>query len=400
MSENGFSPYLLSFGQFDNVGDAMQRVLGGETENENPSSPEVLETENSQGVHWDDTFLPDMNKHHFSSMPRWEFDDMYRHDPNFKPTTCARSLRNPEDPEYKSALISDILLFIQRGDLHMSEWKRLHHFNNPFGFMGHNYTFVKQAVDTIPKPQNSRLLLVPKSAKDGCIRCAVIGTGGILNGSRLGKEIDSHDYVFRVNAAITAGHEEDVGNKTSVYVHTSHSIITSLMMHKKRGFRKVPHDEGIKYVLIPEHPRDYNFLQYLMKNTKIPSGHYRGRSPRSYYGGHFNESIYYVLHPDFLRYVRNRFLMSRSLRTKRWWWFRPTNGAFTLFLAMHTCDIVRAYGFSTADYKNYPNYYYDSKHTRMTFFSNHDYKLEMKTWKKLHDSKMIWLYQGKTDDIG
>lgn len=31
----------------------------------------------------------------------------------------------------------------------------------------------------------------------GCIRCAVVGNGGILNGSRKGKEIDQHDYVFR-----------------------------------------------------------------------------------------------------------------------------------------------------------------------------------------------------------
>lgn len=31
----------------------------------------------------------------------------------------------------------------------------------------------------------------------GCVRCAVVGNGGILNGSRQGKAIDSHDLVFR-----------------------------------------------------------------------------------------------------------------------------------------------------------------------------------------------------------
>ena len=30
-----------------------------------------------------------------------------------------------------------------------------------------------------------------------CIRCAVVGNGGILNGSRQGLNIDAHDYVFR-----------------------------------------------------------------------------------------------------------------------------------------------------------------------------------------------------------
>lgn len=31
----------------------------------------------------------------------------------------------------------------------------------------------------------------------GCVRCAVVGNGGILNGSRQGQAIDSHDLVFR-----------------------------------------------------------------------------------------------------------------------------------------------------------------------------------------------------------
>ena len=34
-------------------------------------------------------------------------------------------------------------------------------------------------------------------ANNTCIRCAVVGNGGILNGSRIGHVIDSHDYVFR-----------------------------------------------------------------------------------------------------------------------------------------------------------------------------------------------------------
>lgn len=126
--------------------------------------------------------------------------------------------------------------------------------------------------------------------------------------------------------------------------------------------------------------------------------------------------------------------MAKQLKTKIWWLVRPTNGAFTLLLAMHTCDIVsviviiiiiqilsdeltpglivffllmpcffpafmqvRAYGFSTADYRKYPNYYYDTKHTKLVFYANHDYRLEMRTWKKFHDDKFIWMYLGKSD---
>ncbi|XP_016305794.1 alpha-N-acetylgalactosaminide alpha-2,6-sialyltransferase 1-like isoform X3 [Sinocyclocheilus anshuiensis] len=227
------------------------------------------------------TLLPVLDKHNFTSLPQWKFDDTYRLDPQFKQSKCMASLRNSSNPVFKEKFIPNIQLFLQSDHLNMSEWNRLYHFNNPFGYMGLNYSATKAAVDTIPKLTSTQLLQVPIRAKDGCIRCAVVGTGGILNGSRLGKEIDSSDYVFRVNAAIIAGHEEDVGKRTSVYVHTAHSLIQSLMVHKKRGFKQIPTDKDIKYVLIPEGPRDYNFLESLMKNRKIPSGAYRGRTPRN-----------------------------------------------------------------------------------------------------------------------
>lgn len=236
------------------------------------------------------------------------------------------------------------------------------------------------------KEQRSTLIIM-------CSGCRIIVSSQRINIlSRL-----NFFFSVRMNTAIIAGHEEDVGKRTSVYVHTAHSIISSLILQKKRGFKQIPTDEDIKYVLIPEGPRDYNFLESLMKNRKIPSGAYRGRTPRNYYSGHFNKSSYYILHPDFLRYVRNRFLKAKRLRSKSWWIVRPTNGAFTLLLAMQTCDIVRVYGFITADYQKYPNYYYDTKHTKLVFFANHDYRLEMNTWKKLHDDKHIWLYLRKSD---
>ncbi|XP_073683976.1 alpha-N-acetylgalactosaminide alpha-2,6-sialyltransferase 1.2 [Garra rufa] len=389
---------FVTFYKFGNVAYSLQRVEEPEPTNSSAVTDEGANTTVSppDTLGTQSTPLPVMDKHNFTALPHWKFDDMYRVDPQFKQSECTASLRNSSSPVFKEKFIPNIQLFLQRDHLNMSEWNRLYHFNNPFGYMGLNYTAIKAAVDTIPKLASTQLLQVPTKAKNGCIRCAVVGTSGILNGSRLGKEIDSSDYVFRVNAAIIEGHEEDVGKKTSVYVHTAHSLIQSLMLHKKRGFKHIPTDKDIKYVLIPEGLRDYNFLESLMKNRRIPSGAYRGHTPRRCYSGHFNESSYYVLHPDFLRYVRNNFLRSKQLKTKRWWLVRPTNGAFTLLLAMHTCDIVRAYGFVTADYQKYSSYYYDSKHTKLVFFANHDYRLEMKTWKKFHDDKVIWMYLGES----
>lgn len=52
---------------------------------------------------------------------------------------------------------------------------------------------VMASLKLITKPKEP--LLLP--GRDGCVRCAVVGTSGILYGSKMGKEIDAHDYVFR-----------------------------------------------------------------------------------------------------------------------------------------------------------------------------------------------------------
>ncbi|KAK2866683.1 hypothetical protein Q7C36_002739 [Tachysurus vachellii] len=342
----------------------------------------------------DVTPFPIIYKDKFTKMPSWDFEDVYMQSSEARRPVCSVSHQNSKDKEFQKAAMWNIQLWFHNGHLDMNEWNRLAHFNNPFGFMEYNYMDIKKAVDLIPKPIYNQLLPVPSDSPDGCIRCAVVGTGGILNGSRMGKEIDSHNYVFRVNGAVTKGFENDVGNKTSVYVHTSFSLSQSLLNLESYGFERIPQDEGIKYVMIPEGLRDFEWLEGLLLNKTLTYGSYKGYRPNTYYSDRLQKDSLYVLHPDFLRYVRNRFLPSESLEQPHWHMYRPTNGAFTLFLALHTCDIVDVYGYITADYSKYSNYYFEqTTKTSVVFYINHDYELEMKTWKKLHDAGIINLYQ-------
>uniref|UniRef100_A0A8C6UJ47 alpha-N-acetylgalactosaminide alpha-2,6-sialyltransferase n=1 Tax=Neogobius melanostomus TaxID=47308 RepID=A0A8C6UJ47_9GOBI len=290
---------------------------------------------------------------------------------------CESSLWNviKQDPELRDKFIPDIRMFVHNGSISMSEWNRLSHFNNPFGFMdySHDGKNVMAALNLIPKPKNP--LLPPKPGRD-CISCAVVGTGGVLWKSRKGREIDSHDYVFRVNGAAIKGYEEDVGNRTDVYVHTSHSITTSKYLLKKYNYTG-----GIKYVMIPEGMRDFKFAPCPWRWLLWECGGW---------------TRFYVLHMDFLRYTRNRFLMSRALNGKWWPIVRPTNGAFMVFLALQLCDKVDAYGFITDEHKKYSNYYYErGANTRVIFYANHDYYMERDLWKTLHELKVINLYQGE-----
>lgn len=57
---------------------------------------------------------------------------------------------------------------------------------------------------------------------------------------------------------------------------------------------------------------------------------------------------------------------------------------------------MNAYGFMTEDYKKYSNYYFEKNKTDVAFYVNHDYILEKNMWAKLHNSKIIRLYQ-RTD---
>ncbi|XP_053366873.1 alpha-N-acetylgalactosaminide alpha-2,6-sialyltransferase 1-like [Clarias gariepinus] len=344
------------------------------------------------------TPIPILYKDKFTKLPKWDFEDVYMQSSETQRPVCSKSLQKSKKQMFQHAAMWNIQLWLHRGHLNMSEWNRLAHFNNPFGFMEFNHTDIKKSVDLIPKPKHYQLLPVPNSSVDGCIRCAVVGTSGILNGSRMGKEIDSHDYVFRVNGAVTKGFEEDVGNKTSVYVHTSFALTESLLVLGKYGFKSIPQDEGIKYVMIPEGQRDFEWIEGILKKMRMTTGYYKGYRPRTYYSNRFQEDKFYVLHPDFLRYIRNRFLPSETLNDSLWHFYRPTNGAFTLFLALHTCDIVDVYGFITADHKKYSNYYVErSTKTPVIFYVNHDYDLEIETWKKLHDAGIINLYQRHED---
>ncbi|XP_072263140.1 alpha-N-acetylgalactosaminide alpha-2,6-sialyltransferase 1 [Pyxicephalus adspersus] len=335
----------------------------------------------------------------FASQPHWKFEEDYTLSTSASETSCPVSVKIKalNSSWLKEKFLTKITIFMDDRHFSDQDWIRLGHFIPPFGWMELNYNVVKEVVSVLPRIPDQQLLLAEKGEDNfpRCVSCAVVGNGGILKGSGLGKEIDEHDYVFRVNGAVIKTFEKDVGTRTSFYGFTAFTMLSSLYLLKNYGFNKIPQDKETKYILFTEGSRDYEWLKALQQNKEISGGtleSYRLR-PRDDFGHSFDFKRLLVAHPDFSRYLKNRFLRSSILNGKYWNLYRPSTGALMLLTALHLCDTVSAYGYMTQDFRKYPDHYYDKLKTNVTFYINHDFLLEKELWARLHNENIIKLYQ-------
>ncbi|KAL1779188.1 alpha-N-acetylgalactosaminide alpha-2,6-sialyltransferase 2 [Sigmodon hispidus] len=271
-------------------------------------------------------------------------------------------------------------------------WNNLSQHKAPYGWQG-----LSRKVAII---STLRLLDNPKSAELfgsskllSCIRCAVVGNGGILNGSRQGQKIDAHDYVFRLNGAVTKDFEQDVGTKTSFYGFTVNTMKNSLIAYSNLGFTSVPQGQDLRYIFIPSSIREYLMLRSAILGVPVPEGQDKGDRPHTYFGPKTSADKFKLLHPDFIRYLTQRFLKSKLMNTQFGDMYMPTTGALVLLTALHTCDQVSAYGFITNNYQKYSDHYFERDKKPLVFYANHDLLLEAALWRDLHNAGILWLYQ-------
>ncbi|XP_020506183.1 alpha-N-acetylgalactosaminide alpha-2,6-sialyltransferase 2 [Labrus bergylta] len=231
-----------------------------------------------------------------------------------------------------------------------------------------------------------------RSKNSECIRCAVVGNGGILNNSKKGEEIDSHHYVFRTNGAITKGFEQDVGSRTTHYTFSTNTLKNSYGNYRRFGYTGPPLSKETRYIFLPDHDRDYLMVKAVAKHTLVERGKEQGKDPTKFFGEDVSIEKLKMYHPDFIRYIRNRFLPSNTRRRNYPRLYRPSTGAVMLLAALHTCDKVSAYGFMTPDYIKYSDHYYDPVYSRVHFYANHDMQLEKVVWQQLHQAGLMRLF--------
>ncbi|KAM5307549.1 alpha-N-acetylgalactosaminide alpha-2,6-sialyltransferase 1 isoform 2-T2 [Glossophaga mutica] len=341
---------------------------------------------------------PKLQASSFKSEPKWEFEENYSFDVGGLQTTCPNSVkvRASKSRWFQKLFLPNLTLFLDSRHFNQSEWDRLEHFAPPFGFMELNYSLVQEVVTRFPPVAQQQLLLAHLPAgSTQCVSCAVVGNGGILNNSHVGQEIDSHDYVFRLSGAVTKGYEQDVGTRTSFYGFTAFSLTQSLYILGHRGFQHVPVGKDIRYLHFLEGARDFEWLEALLLNQTLVkrSLFWFRRRPQEAFQDTLQLDRYLLLHPDAIRYMKNRFLRSKTLDTVHWRIYRPTTGALLLLTALQLCDQVSAYGFITEGHERFSDHYYDTTWKKTVFYINHDFSLERTIWKRLHDEGIIRLYQ-------
>ncbi|XP_037349442.1 alpha-N-acetylgalactosaminide alpha-2,6-sialyltransferase 2 [Talpa occidentalis] len=271
-------------------------------------------------------------------------------------------------------------------------WASLSRHKAPYGWQGLSRQAVASTLGLLNSSDSAQLLARSGQRPPRCTRCAVVGNGGVLNGSRQGPHIDAHDYVFRLNGAVIKGFEQDVGTKTSFYGFTVNTMKNSLISYRHLGFTSVPHGQDLRYIFIPSNLRDYVMLRSAILGVPVPEGPDKGDRPETYFGSEASASKFKLLHPDFISYLTQRFLKSKLI-TNFGDLYMPSTGALMLLTALHTCDQVSAYGFITSNYWKFSDHYFDRIKKPLIFYANHDLSLEASLWRDLHAAGILRLYQ-------
>ncbi|XP_078588195.1 alpha-N-acetylgalactosaminide alpha-2,6-sialyltransferase 2-like [Branchiostoma floridae x Branchiostoma japonicum] len=315
--------------------------------------------------------------------PRFQLEDIpYTRDQHHLKSVCPGSLRGKVQSSvwFKNRFVEDVKLFMDREDLEDTYWEThlSAYFTLPFGYKAREHSNRKATERLIGMLDNPDVFgFHGDQQRKPCVRCAVVGTGGVLKGSGKGQEIDGHDYVFRLNHALMQEpYTIDVGKKLSFYIFFPESHRTNQMISSAHALQ----------IYIPFKTSDLDFITRWLHNRTLPNC---GPLCRRSLNSNLNRTTMKVVHPDFIRYV-----FANYMNTSLSW--RPTTGAMTAFLAIQLCDVVNIYGFGYDP--RFPMHYYDNRAIPKQRADGevkegaHDYSEERRLWERLHEEKIIYWY--------
>jgi hypothetical protein len=160
--------------------------------------------------------------------------------------------------------------------------------------------------------------------------CAVVGSSGGLIGSALGREIDAHNAVFRINHASVFRFERDVGSRVTFRVMTHYQWRIAM-----RGMRPSLLRKGVLPILYCHNP----WFGKCFQDALVVQRWMLGRRPM-------------ITNPRLAGTVMR---LAESAKRRK----VPTTGMVSVALALNMCDNVTVYGFSDGSNRTACAYYHD-----------------------------------------
>ena len=197
--------------------------------------------------------------------------------------------------------------------------------------------------------------------------CAVVASASSLKKYRYGKEIDSHDAVFRFNNAPTAGYEHLVGRRTTVrvinsqlpyhYKSNQHSAFSSMLEHPDKDLIIFERDE-IPSAAVGENPAKATaVINSSVTNSSLlwDKSKWNPISKYMTLRHKFPNVPYYLTHPVFTFFSQWRLLGYYSGGG----FHEASSGFVGVLLATFICDSVTSYEVATNDpFSSREAYYY------------------------------------------
>ncbi|XP_062846142.1 CMP-N-acetylneuraminate-beta-galactosamide-alpha-2,3-sialyltransferase 1-like [Trichomycterus rosablanca] len=201
---------------------------------------------------------------------------------------------------------------------------------------------------------------------DRCRTCAVVGNSANLLESKYGALIDTHDFIFRMNMAPTAGYETDVGSKTthrSIYPESA-----------------VDFDNSTHLLMLPFKVLDLEWLISIFTTQNITRTYKRVRRTIK-----AQKENVMILNPEFIKYVYDSWLRKNGKY--------PSTGFIILMLATHICDQVNVFGFG-ANKEGKWLHYFEKRHRPNLNGGVHRGSAEFNILLELEKREMIHYYRG------